>query len=331
MMDKRIDQSLLYGIQSKEQLLEIAGLRYEHYLVYRENPKQVILEDDRQHLLCMEMVCLESGSIRAAKRRYKKMRNGTRIYESPPAGMVSLQKWIHQMLLEIALPNYVLSFKSPKENNTRHRGSRIVKKLDILRFFPNTDARYIHRFFQDDLGCSEEISRLLTNITTYKRHLPTGAPSSPILSFWAYKSMWDEVDRLCREDGCIFTLLIDDITISGHRVSGDLVWRISKVLHRYGLALKKSKGKRYRPGGFREINGVISHQNKERFHMPSRKHLKKLNLHKALRKADDLKEQEKLTRRLKGLEGYQRHIEEPYCPDPELSGSIIISERYTLF
>ena len=68
-----------------------------------------------------------------------------------------------------------------------HSGSEILIGEDIADFFSTTQRDYIYSVWSGFFGFSEEVSELLTAVTTKDGVLPQGAPTSTLLAnlvFW---------------------------------------------------------------------------------------------------------------------------------------------------
>jgi hypothetical protein len=66
--------------------------------------------------------------------------------------------------------------------------------------------------------------------------------------------MWTEIVEIAMAEGCIITVYMDDITISGDRVPERVMWMIRQSIHKRGLRYHKEK--RY-TNGTAEVTGVI--------------------------------------------------------------------------
>lgn len=134
-----------------------------------------------------------------------------------------------------------------------------VLKVDIKKFFPNVKFQYIYNFFYITLKCSPDISTILAKLCTvetskYGTHLPTGSCISPVLSFLANQVLFDSIYTLCAKNGCIFTLYVDDIIISGDNASKDLLNCVVKIIFMHGYGYHKIKIYRSIPA---KITGLI--------------------------------------------------------------------------
>jgi hypothetical protein len=232
-----------------------------------------------------------------------------RFYQEPLGELKRLQKRLHKLLMRIEPPDYLSSPAVGRSNITNaliHRKGKVARTLDIKRFFPSARSSRVFWLFRDGLECSSDVSGILTDICVKDSGLPTGGPTSPILAFYAYKPMWEEINALCESEGCVFSVYVDDLTISGDRVSGKLIWAIKQVIHRYGLRYHPGKERFYREGCPKDITGVIVSNGK--LAMPNRQHKKKAD-HRRCMQAAALPEKPKLAQKLKGLEAYLTQIE----------------------
>jgi hypothetical protein len=117
------------------------------------------------------------------------------------------------------------------------------------------------------------VAGILTKLLTVKDHLPTGSPSSPILAYFAYVDMWDEVNEIIEDANCKLSSYIDDVTISGQNIPNKLIWEVEKKIYSNGLSINRSKKKRYSGKQTRQVTGVIITPQGE-MRLPNRQHLK---------------------------------------------------------
>jgi hypothetical protein len=108
--------------------------------------------------------------------------------------------------------------------------------VDIKKFYNRASAERVRKFFRDDLECSQDIAFMLSKLTTLDGHLPTGSPASPILSFFAYRELFDLCERLAVSQDAKITVYVDDVVVSGATVSGQVVNQILAVMRRFGLS-----------------------------------------------------------------------------------------------
>lgn len=235
-----------------------------------------------------------------------KKSGGTRRIENPRRNLKIIQARIARLLGKVTPPEYLfcpVKGRSYVTNAARHLGHRVVRTLDVKKYFPSTSRNRVYKFYKAVLQCSPDVAELLADITTYKGHLPTGSPLSPVMAFYAHCDVWEEVYRLVTNGAATNSLYIDDLTISGDRVSDGLMWNIKKVVHRSGLRYHKEKTFRGRPA---EITGVILRDGQ--LTPPNRQLLKRFRTGRAARVASTKLEKETLSTQLKGLTGQLAQI-----------------------
>ena len=239
------------------------------------------------------------------KDRYKcwnaeKKSGGTRSIEAPHDNLKAVQKRIADLLQKIEPPAYLMApvkGRSYVDNAAVHRGAKAFSLLDIEDFFPSCTDKKVYWFFNKVLHCPPDVAALLTKLTTYNGHLPQGSPCSPILAYFAYKEMWDEINGISQRAKCKLSIYADDITISGETVYGRDIWAIKQSLHKHGhrYSVKKERQIVNKPA---DITGVIVAG--EELLLPNRQHKKIAETMKELDAARSGEEREYAGRKLRG-------------------------------
>lgn len=246
------------------------------------------------------------------ERNLKSPTGKTRHIEEPKTNLKSIQKRIQDILNRIKLPDYIYApgtGKSYITNASVHLNNYAVKILDITAYFPSTQAIRVYYFFYEIMKCSSDVAGILTKLLTFNNHLPTGSPSSPILSYFSHMKMWDTIFKLVKSADCNLTVYMDDVTISGNEISGQLIREIKKQFHQAGLHSNRKKEKNYINKKHYEVTGVII-KNGVGLILPNRQHLKIYKTRCVLASLDNTdKNKIKLSMQLQGLESQQRQIE----------------------
>lgn len=208
-----------------------------------------------------------------------KNNGGTRDIEAPYPHLKKVQKRVANLLQAIEAPDYLMApvkNRSYVTNAAHHIGSRSYRLLDIEGFFPSCSEKRVFWFFNTCMQCNEDVSAILAAICTRNGRLPQGSPCSPILAFFSYIDMWEEIARIAKSSGNKLSIYADDITISGDSVLGETVWLVKQALHKHGhkFNIKKERSIVNKPV---EITGVIVSTDK--LLLPNRQHEK---LHKTL-------------------------------------------------
>ena len=172
----------------------------------------------------------------------------TRRHITEPVGELAK---VHRQLLRFfsrfTPPDYVHSAvkkRSYKTNAFADRGGNSVLKIDIKKFFQSVKFDCIHDFFLRRLECAPDIATILAKLCVvrtdkYGVHLPTGSCISPVLSFLANQPLFDRISQLSNSCGCVFTLYVDDITISGQKANAELLNLVAIEIFKRGYKYHK--------------------------------------------------------------------------------------------
>jgi retron-type reverse transcriptase len=234
----------------------------------------------------------------------------SRLLAKPRYDLKKVQKQIEDILKRIKCPDYLHSPKKDRSyisNAKVHTNANVVVTLDIQNYFSSTPSRRVYWFFHKKMQCSPDVASILAKLLTFKDHLPTGSPSSPLIAYFAYVDMWDEINEIVENANCKLSLYIDDVTISGQNVSEKLIWEVKKKIYSNDLSVNKSKEKRYSGKQPRQVTGVILTSQGE-IKLPNRQHLKMYKVRKLIKKTNDPETKDNLTQKLQGLESQAKQI-----------------------
>jgi RNA-directed DNA polymerase len=236
-----------------------------------------------------------------------------RKFAVPVGSLRRVHERLKNLLDRIEKPSYLFSprsGRSPVENAILHFGSEQVFKIDIRQFYPSTTREHIFRFCRHRLQMSDDVAGAFAKLATFGGIAPFGSPLSPILCFLAHKDMFDEMDRLCVTDDNKFSLWVDDITISGPRVSGTLMHEIRRLIESKGFRHHKEQSRHTASG----IVVTGSHVSKKLVAPANKHHLKMFEKLKTLDETSDPSERLALVNSLIGMTTnamaiYPRHAE----------------------
>lgn len=230
-----------------------------------------------------------------------KKTGGVRGVENPRRQLKMVQAQIARFLSRIAPPDYLfcpVKGRCYVKNAAQHRGQRVVRCLDIRKYFPSTPSRRVFWFFRNIMQCEADVAAILAKLATYQGHLPTGSPLSPIMAFFAHYDVWEVIASHCKMHGYRLTVYIDDVTISGATLAPSVLWEIKRAIHKSGLRYHKEKHFVDRPA---EITGVIV--DGERLVVPNRQLKKLYEIQRDLKKPLIPQIESKLREKLTGLRG----------------------------
>lgn len=166
---------------------------------------------------------------------------------------------------------------------------KYMLKLDMSKFFQNTHRNSIYEFFKNKLKMSSDVALICTDIVTVNyakenvviedgvyeflklkkikniNHLPSGTPTSQILSYLANIDMFDEIIKYTNKHKLQCTIYVDDITVSSMNryISKKEEAEIKNIIKKYKQNLSKEKTIRYGANEYKKVTGfVISPDNK---------------------------------------------------------------------
>lgn len=181
----------------------------------------------------------------------------TRTINPPKLELKTIQKRINGYLVDnIPMPEYAFGGIKKRDNirNARfHKGKKYVFQTDLKDFFPFITHKMVYEMFLRN-GFSHDVSSILTKLTTYKGHLPQGAPTSTTIANLVFVPTGTELQSLAKREGLCFTTFVDDVTMSSQTDFKHVVPEIVKIITSHGF--KISQGKTTYKSGITEVTGV---------------------------------------------------------------------------
>jgi RNA-directed DNA polymerase len=222
-----------------------------------------------------------------------------RAIQWPKHRLQSVHARIHKLLSRVAVPKYLHSAvrgKSYVSNAAAHDPKMPTVKIDVKKFFPSVTRAVIFNFFAGPLKCRRDVAGLLADILTFDAHLPTGSAASPIIAYYSFKAMFDEIAQFSESLGLKMTCYVDDMALSGPRANKAVLYEIMRVIARHGL--KSHKAHAFSASQPKVVTGVCNTMAGPR--VPNKLHLKIKNGFDALAKAQNSIEEDKVLRPLLG-------------------------------
>ncbi|PCJ70282.1 MAG: hypothetical protein COA62_06670 [Rhodobiaceae bacterium] len=288
MKNYSLEKSPLFGIPSKAKLADLLNVGRSDLLAMSRNPTY----------------------------SFFKIRKGEKFrdIEDPNPDLKKLQKRLNRLLSRIQVPEYVKSSRkgiSYVDNAKFHLGFNCTAKFDIDKFFRSTKREYVFRCFHYTFGMPGDLAWLLTDLVTLDGHLPTGAPTSPLLAYWAYADVFSRMHSLAESRGAVMSLYVDDVAVSGNQpLKSEFRDKLSSIAGDYELKLKKDKTHYYLEGETRLITGCALNTVGQAI-VPN-KLRRKISIMIQQRDISDMTEKE--IRRLYGLLNSARQIEPDFSP-----------------
>ena len=186
----------------------------------------------------------------------KKKRGGERHIFAPEKRLKQIQKRLNYFLQAYYLwikpsevhgfvinPHYLRKHCNIAANAKVHTGKKHLLNIDLKDFFPSISAKRIKDFFTSSyFNFSEQIAIALTLLTTYEAKLPTGAPTSPVLSNFICLELDADLRTFCQQNDLRFTRYADDLTFSSDAfIAQETVENIKKLIVKNGFEINEKK------------------------------------------------------------------------------------------
>lgn len=160
--------------------------------------------------------------------------------DNPSKFLKEIHKKIKDRILTV-YPIFYGSFggvpgKTIRDNAKKHLRKRIVIRLDLKDCFHSISADKVYETYSKKFNFPKKMATLLTQLTTYKKHIPVGSPLSSTLVNITLDDMWRKIDELSRPSGHESTDWIDDIVVSGNNAE-KLIKPIKEVINKNRLKI----------------------------------------------------------------------------------------------
>jgi len=240
--------------------------------------------------------------------QFSRVRNGKRRDHAKPVRRLrqivdALKTLLNRVRLADCLHGGIKD-RSARTNAAPHVGKPMLVKFDIEDFFPNITNRMVYHMFVQRLGCSPEVARCLTRLTTLNGCLPQGSPTSTVVANLVIEPLALRIEGLARQHGAAYRQFVDDGAISGPNHLSELVPLIKRIVAQEGFRTKDEKT--YCVGASQEQVVTGCRVNRQ-LDIPSEKFREVRELMKSL--SEDIEKSHILDhKRLASLEGKIRHV-----------------------
>lgn len=225
--------------------------RYERYLFDASPWCQNMTQRDLADLLGIEKSTLESlidHKDEWIRRRTVPINKKLRDLAYPFGRLRQVHERIKYHMDKIKQPDYLQSPRkghSQRDNALVHTGQNQFLSLDIRQFYPSTTSEHVFRWAHHIAGLRDDVSGMITHLVTVDGKISFGSPLSPVLTTLVHRHMFDAIYAACQRRGLKMSLWVDDLTVSGRFVPGELVKEIRSVIAGNGF---KSHKIQYRTG-----------------------------------------------------------------------------------
>jgi hypothetical protein len=145
-------------------------------------------------------------------------------------------------LNKVKQPSYLYSprrNRGQRDNAALHLSQDQYLTLDLKQFYPSTSDRMVRRLFCEQLGMYDDVAGLLTHLCTIDGKVSFGSPLTPVLCSLIHRPMFDQIAAICDARGLRYSVWVDDLTISGRFVPGEVLNQIRSIVRAAGLKSHK--------------------------------------------------------------------------------------------
>jgi len=170
----------------------------------------------------------------------------TRHIATPQGRLREILDRLQRLLQRVSLPESIHGGRKGHSyitNATRHEHKPTVFGMDIKNYFPSIPHHRVYDLFWKRLGCSPDVARYLTRLTTLNGCLPQGSPTSTILSALVSEPLAIRLQKLAIQHKAENTQYVDDIHFSGPCHIAKLVPLVGKIVKQEGFEINPSKSK----------------------------------------------------------------------------------------
>lgn len=140
-------------------------------------------------------------------------------------------------------PSYLETQSNIVENAKPHINKKVILNIDLQDFFPSITSRKVKDIFQSQFfDFDEQISTALTLLTTFEGILPTGAPTSPVISNFVCAQLDQDLREFSALNLLTYTRYADDLTFSGNNeITKGMISEINSIIQKNHFKMNEKK------------------------------------------------------------------------------------------
>ena len=197
-----------------------------------------------------------------------KRSGGTRPIDCPREKLKQVQSRINERLLQRTRVHRTamggIRGKRLADNAKLHAGRPMLAKFDLQDFFMNITPGQVYDCYVS-MGCSPDVARILTRLTTYKGRVPQGAPTSTMLAnlvaaYQGHSAFNERLGGLATCHGATTTTWVDDVALSGPRYLPRLQGTVERIARQSGFVPNKTKNKFMGAQSQQFLTGLVVNQ-----------------------------------------------------------------------
>jgi len=189
----------------------------------------------------------------------RKVNGGERTIESPSDSLKLLQRKLNYYLQAVYFLNqssasygYIISPKGKKSNKNivknaeQHLSCRYMLNVDFKNFFHQITQEDVAAIFTSPLfKFNKQTAQSLSKVCAFKKRLPMGAPTSPIISNLFTITLDQQLNNWAQTNSFTYTRFVDDLTFSSKtkEITPQHFSEIQHIAHANKLVFNTTKTK----------------------------------------------------------------------------------------
>ncbi len=203
----------------------------------------------------------------------RKSSGGMRTVEAPGDGLKATQKQfnfylqcLYYTLQHPASHGYIIRAKDQPHNKNilgnarQHLGAKYMMNADFQDFFHQiSEQRVFHLLQYPPFRFHKKTAHTLSKIFTYKKRLPMGAPTSPVLSNLLSLELDEALYQWANEQGITYTRFVDDLTFSSKEevLTEAHLKAVRAICAKHLFRLNPKKTKYYGAEDTKKVTGLV--------------------------------------------------------------------------
>lgn len=212
------------------------------------------------------------ASISYTSFKIKKKSGGYRTIEDPCRELKDLQNILNdylQCVYFFCMSKGAHGFVATPDNDHRtrrsilsnaavHLGSKYLLNIDLMDFFHSVTLDKIKAIFeQSPFNMNLDLVELLSQIVSFNGYLPMGAPTSPVLSNFAFIPLDKVLQEIASSKKLYYSRFVDDMSFSGSQeITQEDLKELTAVINKFEFKINTSKIKFFGPDDTKIITGI---------------------------------------------------------------------------
>lgn len=194
-------------VNTKRQLVELLGVSYERIEYITKHIDDFYLPEKRE----------VKTDVTGKPKKNKKGWLQYRILHPSKNELKRIQTTLkNEIFSTFIFPDYVHGAVKGKSNITnarRHQGKKYKFITDLKSFFPSITHKKVYDTLIE-VGFYPTMANIITQLTTYKGHLPQGTPTSSYIANLVFLKTENKYIEHCNKNAITYTRFVDDLTFS---------------------------------------------------------------------------------------------------------------------